>query len=131
MQGNRFTVSIHVHGTLAANATGMFAVPCDCSLVEVSFCNTGASDAILDVGAAADPDGFISDMTVGDSEVPNVFTYDEFNGELITAAQDVNNPTISPPHLTKGTVVEWLLDFDGAGGNAAANASILMTFLEG
>jgi hypothetical protein len=123
MQGMRFTVSVHIHGTLAANATGMFALPCPAQLVEVSFCNTTTSDAILDVGTAADPDGILADVAVGDSEAPAVYQVDDFNGALI----DGDNPY----HMDAGTVIEWLLDFDGASGTAAANASILFTFLEG
>jgi hypothetical protein len=125
MQGNIFTIPVHLHGTLAANAQGQFSLPCDCSLLQVSLAGTNASDAILDCGPAADPDGILADAAIGDSEVPNVLDYNEFNGALI----DTNN--YQPYHMTKGTVFEWLLDFDGSSGTAAANVGILFVFTEG
>jgi hypothetical protein len=37
----------------------------------------------------------------------------------------------NPPHFAKGSVITWLVDFDGAAGTAAADVMILFSFLEG
>lgn len=119
-QGNRFTVHVHLHGTLAANAQGAFRVPCACSLVEASACAGNDSDATLIVGTAADDNGFCTAQTIGDGATPKVLSFD---GALVTPG--------TPPHLADNTVFSWGLDFDGAGGTAAAHVSILFTFTEG
>lgn len=123
MQGTRFTVSWHIHGTLAANASGEFKLPCDASLVHVSLSNSAATDGILDLGTSADPDGIISDGACGDSNTPAIFEAANFNGALANAAD--------PYHMVKGTIVDWDFDYDGSGGTAAANVMIVLTFTEG
>jgi hypothetical protein len=122
MDGMRFTVAVHLHGTLAANAQGGFALPCGATLMEVSTFASNDSDAILDVGPTADPDGVIDGVTIGDAAVKRI-TQTLFNGVLA----DARNPV----HFAAGTVIQWLLDFDGAGGTAAQDVSLVFTFLEG
>lgn len=122
-QGNRFTVPIHLHGTLAANAQGAFLVPCACSLVMVTACGSNANDALLIVGkggANGDADGYCTSEGIGDSSAPKIIPLD---GALVTEA--------TPPHLGAATIVTWGLDFDGAGGAAAADVDILFAFTEG
>lgn len=122
-QGNRFTVPVHLHGTLAANAQGTLRVPCACSLVEVSACASNDADATLTVGtggAGGDADGFCTAQAIGDSATPKVLS---LNGALVTPG--------TPPHLADGAFFSWTLDFDGAGGAAAQNVDILFTFTEG
>jgi hypothetical protein len=123
MQGTRFTVSVHIHGTLAANASGEFRLPCDAALVHVSLSNSAATDAILDLGTSADPDGILADAAVGDSHTPNIFEATDWTGALATAG--------SPYHMIKGTTIDWDLDFDGSSGTAAANFMMVLTFTEG
>ena len=123
MQGMRFTIAVHLHGTLSANAQGAFRLPCAATLAEVSACASNDSDATLQVGTSADADGVMTAVAIGDSSTPVVFDADDFDGALA----DAENPL----HLDAGTVVTWLLDFDGAAGTAGQNVDIVFTFLEG
>ena len=123
MDGMRFTVAIHLHGTLAANATGVFQLPCPASLVEVSAVATNDSDATLQIGTSADADGIVTAAVIGDSSTPVVFVPASFDGDLADQKSAV--------HLADNTIVAWVLDYDGAGGTAAQNVTILFTFLEG
>jgi hypothetical protein len=123
MQGQHFTYSIHLHGTLAANARGEFILPFNAELRAVSFGNSAASDAILDVGTSADRDGILADAAVGDSGVPVEYEFNDWTGALATAG--------TPFRFNKGDILAWDLDFDGASGTAAANCSIVFTFSEG
>jgi len=119
MQGNHFTISYHTAGTLAANHTFTFTVPFACTLVAVSAVASNASSGILDVGTSSDTDLYVSNMDVGDSNVPAL--YDE--------AGDFESDVY--PHIAAGTVVEAELDYDGAGGTAAQNFTLVLTFEEG
>jgi hypothetical protein len=123
MDGMRFTYSVHLHGTLAANASGEFSLPCGATLVHISASNSAATDGILDVGTSGDPDGILTDGTLGDSNTPAVFEPDDFDGALVDG--------VSGYHFAKGDILDWDLDFDGAGGTAAANVSLVFTFVEG
>jgi hypothetical protein len=123
MDGMRFCVSVHLHGTLAANAGGRFVLPCGASLVEVSAGSLNAGSATLKVGAGDDDDGILTDYAIGASGVPDRKRRSDFDGALADG--------VSPLHLAAGTVVHWTLDYDGDGGTAAQNVSLLFTFLEG
>ncbi len=123
MDGMRFVVSVHLHGTLAANAQGAFSLPCGATLVEVSAVGSNANDATLQVGTSADADGVMTAAAIGDSSVPVVKNAAGFNGALCDQ--------VSGPHFADGTIMAWLLDFDGAAGTAAQNVGLLFTFLEG
>lgn len=123
MDGMRFTVLVHLHGTLAANAEGRFQLPCPASLVEVSAVGSNANDATLVVGTSGDVDGILTAFAIGDSGTPVVKAFGDFDGALADG--------VSPTHLADNTIVDWDLDFDGSSGTAAANVSILFTFLEG
>jgi hypothetical protein len=123
MQGMRFTIPVHLHGTLSANAQGAFRLPCGATLAEVSACASNDSDATLQVGTSADADGVMTAAAIGDSSTPAVFGADDFDGALADGA--------NPLHLADDTVVTWLLDYDGSSGTAGQNVDILFTFLEG
>lgn len=123
MLGNHFTLAVNYHATMAANARGEYTLPFDASLVHVSFGNSAASDATLDVGTSADRNGIIAAADVGDSGVPAEITPSSFDGALATAGD--------PYHLVKGTIFTWDIDFDGSAGTAAANATLVFTFSEG
>jgi len=123
MDGMRILVPVHLHGTLAANAQGAFQLPCGATLVEVSAVASNDSDATLLVGTSADADGVMTAAVIGDSSVPVVKNAAGFDGALCDQ--------VSGPHLADGTIITWLLDFDGAAGTAAQNVGILFTFLEG
>ncbi len=123
MDGMRILVPVHLHGTLAANAQGAFSLPCGATLMEVSAVGSNANDATLLVGTSADADGVMTAVAIGDSSTPAVKGPANFDGALCDQ--------VSGPHFADGTIITWLLDFDGAGGTAAQNVGLLFTFLEG
>lgn len=123
MRGLHFTYSVHLHGTLAANARGEYILPMDCSLIAVSTSNSAATDATLECGTSADRDGILDAVAVGDSGTATEFEFNDWNGALATAGR--------PYHMVAGTIFTWDLDFDGSAGTAAANCSLVFTFSEG
>ena len=123
MQGMRFSYSVHLHGELAANARGEFKLPCAASLVAVSTNNSAASDAILDVGPSGNRDGILEDLAIANENATSLTEPTSFNGA------DVDG--VSPYHFAKGEILAWDLDFDGDGGTAAANVTLVFTFTEG
>ena len=123
MDGLRFPVTIHLHGTLSANAQGSFPLPIGMTLESVAAVASNDNAATLQLGAGDDADGIMAAKAIGDEGVPVTFGKTSFNGPLCDAK--------NPPHFDKGSVITWLLDFDGAGGAAAADVTILFSFLEG
>jgi len=119
MQGTRFTVSYHTAGTLAANHSFIFKFPFDVQLVAVSAAASNASSAILDIGKTASLEAYVANMDVGDSSVaaildePSEFVDDNY------------------PHIVANTNIICTLDYDGAGGTAAADFTLVLTFTEG
>ena len=82
MDGMRILVPVHLHGTLAANAQGVFQLPCGATLVEVSAAGSNANDATLQVGTSVDADGILTAVAIGDSSVPVVKNAADFDGAL-------------------------------------------------
>ena len=115
---NHFTISIYIPGTLAANHVLEWVVPWDCQLEHVSFGNSAASDATLMLGASTDTDAYMAATTIGDSDVPSSLGRTEFINDQY-------------PHIPAGTIIVATIDFDGAGGTAAANLVLVMTFSKG
>jgi len=126
MQGHKFTVSVHLSGTLAANQLGSFLLPFAATLIAVSAVAQNNSDATLTVGTVVDPDGYLSAKPIGDSGAPVQFDKTDWDGALFTGVPSVDNIRVA-----KDTAVAWALDFDGAAGTAAQNVSIIFTFVEG
>jgi len=119
MQGTHFTVSYHVPGTLAANESFIFKVPFDCQLVAVSANGSNANNGILDIGPSTNTDAAVDGMDVGDSDVPAIYDdKTDFEGDEYY-------------HFVAGTIVEALLDYDGAGGTAVHDFTLVMFFTEG
>lgn len=121
MDGMRFCIPIHWHGTMAANGQSYIKLPCDCSLVHISWGNDTTSTAGLQVGTSDDPDGILVDGACGVSDVPNVFEPADFDGALCDQ--------VSPPHFSKNDIIEVFVDYDDT--TAAINATAVLTFLEG
>ncbi len=118
MIGTKFTLSFHIPGTLAANVSMYFTAQADCQLIHVSANGSNANDGLLDIGPTADTDGYLDGVSIGDSNTPAEFTKANFvNTEF--------------PHILKGTVVAISLDFDGAGGSATHDFTLVLTFTEG
>ena len=59
MDGMRFVVTWHFHGTLSANAVIRYKLPCNATLVQVDTNGTANVTRALIVGTAADDDGYI------------------------------------------------------------------------
>ena len=119
MQGTRVTYTYHTAGTLAANHSFTFTLPFDAQLVHVSAVGSNASSGILDVGYTGALEAYVLNKDIGDSGVPGcVDAPDEFVGG-------------NYPHIAAGTVIVATLDYDGAGGTAAADFTLVLTFTEG
>lgn len=126
MTGLIYTILVHLPGTLAANQQGVIRIPLQgATLVSVAACGSNENDAKLTIGTAADADGILVAGAIGDSSTPAVFNAANLDGALTDPLD------ISCPHLAKDTVLVWSLDFDGAGGTAAADVDIQFNFLEG
>jgi hypothetical protein len=119
MLGDFFTVCLHMPGTLAANVSQVFQLPFDASLAFVSAVGSNANNGILDVGPSTDTDGYVADLDIGDSSVPAVLDEEgDFEGNVF-------------PHIAKGTVIVATLDYDGAGGTAAHDFTLVLGFMKG
>jgi hypothetical protein len=118
MQGNLFAHSFHIPGTLTANLNIRFTVPKDCQLLHVSASNSAATSGTFILGTSADDDAYLTTSDIGDSNVPNEFDLDNFVGSQF-------------PHIVDGTIFVVTVDYDGAAGTAAANLTLILTFLEG
>lgn len=124
MQGLTFRHSVHLHGTLAANAQGYVYLPQAATLKAVAAVASNASSAQLKLGTVADDDGVFTVADIGDSGVPVVWDKGDWNGALNTLGASENIT------FAAGTTLLWTLDFDGAAGTAAQNVSIHFDFAE-
>jgi hypothetical protein len=98
---NCFAVSIYIDGIITADHEGYFDVPCDCSLVGVSAAaNSASTGGTIDVGTAADVDGYLDGKDIG-AQDGAYYDLDDFNGALVTNQGD------DYPHLTKGDTVRF------------------------
>jgi hypothetical protein len=119
MQGTRVTYAFHVPGTLAANLSIKFTLPFDAQLVHVSAVGSNSNNGILDVGSSTDDDAYVDALDIGDSGVPaECDEPDDFASDVF-------------PHIVAGTIVACALDYDGAGGTAAHDFTLVLTFTEG
>jgi hypothetical protein len=118
MLGNVFTQTYYLPGTLAANVDIRFKPAINCKLIHVSACGSNTNNAVMVIGSDSDNDAYLTAVDVGDGNVPSEFDRDDF----------VNTQY---PRLSKSGVVSVLVDYDGAGGTAVANLSLVLTFLEG
>lgn len=113
-----FQQSYHIPGTLTANITPVFTAPFDCQLVHVSVVGSNANNAQLKIGTTSSDAAYMALKDAGDSNVPLEYERDDFVGGQY-------------PHIPDGSVVLITLDYDGAGGTAIQNATIVLTFTEG
>jgi hypothetical protein len=104
---------------LAANHSFKFKLPFDASLVFVSAVGSNANNGILDVGTSSTADLYVSNLDVGDSGTPAVIDEDtEFESDVF-------------PHITAGTIIATVLDYDGAGGTAVQDFTLVLGFTKG
>jgi hypothetical protein len=118
MIGTKFALAFHIPGTLAANVSMYFTAQADCQLIHVSANGSNANNGILDIGPSTDTDGYLDGVDIGDSNTPAEFTQLDFVNDQF-------------PHIVKGTIVAISLDFDGAGGTATHDFTLVLTFTEG
>jgi hypothetical protein len=120
MQGHRIMLPIHVPGTLSANLSIVLQMPFAARILEVSASQSNNGDATLAVGAGSDGStATIAAFAVGDSSVPVVKTVADF-------------ATTNPQgKLANNDYLKLTVDYDGAGGTAANDLSILITLIEG
>lgn len=128
MQGNKFVHSVHLPGTLAANQQGSFMFPFAVTLAFVSAGQSNAGAGTLVVGSLADPDAFLLAKPIGVSGTPVIFNHKNWDGSGLPAG---HAPGIDRVYVPKNTPITWLLDYDGAGGTAGQNVSILFGLIEG
>ncbi len=119
MLGDFFTVSYHTAGALAANHAFKFQLPFDASLVFVSAVGSNANNGILDVGSSTAGEAYVKNLDIGDSGTPALVDEEgEFEGDVF-------------PHITKGTIIVAALDYDGAGGTATQDFTLVLGFMKG
>ncbi|MGD2079028.1 MAG: hypothetical protein PVH18_11640 [Chloroflexota bacterium] len=119
MQGNRNVLCFHVPGTLAANLDIRWTACADGRIKHISAVASNDSDATIIVGDSGDTNEYLTSSTIGDSQVPKEFDVDDWAS---------TNPTAS---FKKGDVIVVTIDYDGAGGTAADDLTLVITTLEG
>ena len=122
MDGMRFVVTWHVHGTLSADAIFRYKMPCDATLVRVDTCGTANVTSALKIGTllpTSDDDGYVKSFAPGANATFVTKDRGDFDGAL-------NSDTAECPHIAKDTVL--LLTFTHASGS---DVDVALTFLEG
>ncbi len=99
MDGMRFCVPLHGHGTLAANMTMHVKLPCDATLVQVDAVATTAAVGTVKIGTDADDDGYLPASSFGASNTPAAYDRGDFTGALNPAPAEC-------PHLSRGAVLK-------------------------
>jgi plastocyanin domain-containing protein len=118
-----FQTAFHIPGTLAANVTIKWTAPFDCQLIHVSAVGSNANGGELTVGDSTDADGYITAFTIGDSGTPvEKEALTDFNGALAGSQY---------PHISDGDIIALALDYDGDGGTATNDFTVVLTFTEG
>src|SRR4051812_2983352 len=115
MQGNILRHSVHLHGTLAANAQGYIYLPNGGVLKSMWGVASNASNATLQLGTVASATGIKTAYQIGQSGVPIEKKQGDWDGALNTLGASENY------YVAPGTTLLWTLDFDGAAGTAGAN----------
>ena len=118
MQGNHNQLAFHIPGTLSADLSIVWTAYRDLTLLHVSAVASNDSDATLKLGNSSDDDAYLAECTIGDSGTPVEKAKANFVGT-------------EHPHIVDGTVVKITVDYDGSGGTAAADVTIVLTFSEG
>jgi hypothetical protein len=119
MDGFRFVVPWHIHGTLTGDAVIRYKMPCNATLVQLDTNGTANVTSALIVGTAADTDGYIKTFTPGANATAVTKDRGDFDGAL-------NPDTAECPHILKDTVL--LLTYTHA---SASDVDIALTFVEG
>jgi hypothetical protein len=119
MDGMRFVVAWHLHGTLSADAVIRYKLPCNATLVQVDTNGTANVSPALTIGTASDADAYVKSFTPGANATAVTIDRGDFDGAA-------NPDTAECPHIAKDTVL--LLTYTHA---SASDVDIALTFLEG
>ena len=107
-------ITLHVPGTLSANIVAYITADRNWKITHVSAVASNDSDATLIIGNDGDTDAYLESTTIGDSGTPDEFDRDDFVDDQF------------PTH-DKGDVLVVTVDYDGAGGTAANDLTIVIT----
>jgi len=110
-------------GTITSDAEFYLKAPCDLTLRSVSAVADNASTGKINIGTSSDPDGYVDNKDLGDSDTPSVYDLDDFNGDLVS---DQGNDY---PQITKGTIIVVALDVDGS--TDPVDPTVVLWFEEG
>jgi hypothetical protein len=118
-----FQVAFHVPGTLAADLSIVWTAPFNCQLIHVSANGSNANDGLMTIGTTTDPNGYVTSISIGDSDTPvEIEGPTGFDGVLAGSQY---------PHIADGDILEVVLDHDGAAGTATDDFTLVLTFTEG
>ncbi len=120
MQGHKYALTFHFHGTLAANGTGRFTVERPTVLNRIQFSCSSATAATLDFGTAANSDSIVDGGAVGQSDAMGILDRDDFNGVDYTDTDNIENVVLEP-----GTVYVFVLIHA-----TAQNATLVFELIE-
>ncbi len=114
MNDARTRQTIHIPGTLSADATGVIPMWATRggTLLEVSACSSVNSPATLMLGVrglSPDADGIMTAKPIGVSGTPRIFKVADFDGVLADPIRS------SCPRFNKETVLTWTLNYNGPG----------------
>ena len=120
MDGMRFVVPLHGHGTLSADMVMHYKLPCGATLVQVDAVATTAAVGTVKIGTDANDDAYLKAFTFGASNVPTTAERGDFDGDL------AGHDTAECPHIAKGTVLKITVAH-----NSMIHPDLALTFVEG
>lgn len=115
----KFVQTIVVPGTLTGPVQYTATIPSPCTIQHVSMCQSNAGAGRIKIGLSTDDDVFLVYTNMGITGTP----------VELAVATDFRYDAL--PHLDKGDILKIYLDHDGAGGTAADDATLVITFTEG
>lgn len=109
---------------MTADANWRWKAEGDCTLIHVSANSSNAYAAGITIGTSEDADEFMTKKSVGVSNTPAEFDWDDF----------ATYSNKAYPRIEKGDIVIVDVDYNynaGGGAQASANLTVILTFLEG
>lgn len=120
---NRQLYSVHLHGALAANASGVVPMPAHvgATLLEVAASASNANSATLALGVGGtspDTDAIMTEQLIGQSGAPEFFLVGDFDGVLADPLH-TDCPRFGPQAL-----LTWNLNYNGTGTNETQTVTL-------
>ena len=119
MQGHRIVIPFHVPGTLGANIVITWTACFDGRVKHISAVGSNANNGLLIFGISTNTDSILASASIGDSNTPVEFDVDNWATTNATGA------------FSKGEILVATLDYDGAGGTATDDFTLVITVLDG